>query len=142
MHSPETAILKIYKELRTVRSRSKEGTVVVLIMLDLTAVFDTIDHTFLLSRLHEIYGIHDQVLVRINSYLSDKLQKVNIKGTPSDTQKLSFVVPVLGPILYCIVLKSKRNVNLLERAYRLGVLQLKLIIKLKVLKFYLIIHCL
>ena len=38
------------------------GFVVVLIMLDLSAVLDTIDHA-LLSRLHYVYGIHNQTFV-------------------------------------------------------------------------------
>ena len=80
-HSTETALLKV------------QSTVVVMIMLDLSAAFDTIDHEFLLSRLRDIFGIQDQALAWIRSYLSDRLQRVNIKGTLSDTQELNFSVP-------------------------------------------------
>ena len=62
-------------------------------MLDLSAVFDTIDHAFLLSRLREMCGIHDQPLAWISSYLSDRLQKENIKGTLSNMQELNLGVP-------------------------------------------------
>ena len=53
----------------------KEGLVVVLIILDLSTAFDSIDHALLLSRLREINGIHYQVW--IISYLSDGLQISN-----------------------------------------------------------------
>ena len=79
-----------------------------MIMLDLSAAFDTIDHEFLLSRLRDMYGIQDQTLAWIRTYLYDRLQKVTIKGTLSDIQELSFDVPhgsVLWPIMYCLYTK-------------------------------------
>ena len=39
---------------------NKEGSVVVMIILDLSAGFDTIDCEFSLSRVRDIYGIQDQ----------------------------------------------------------------------------------
>ena len=70
--------------------------------------FDTIDHAFLPLRLW------------INSYLSDNIQIVNIKGTLLDTQELSFDVlqgSVLGPMLYCLYSKHVSNIirPLMER---------------------------
>ena len=38
-----------------------------------SAAFDMIDHVFLLSRLRDIFGIHDQVLAWVKSYLSNRL---------------------------------------------------------------------
>ena len=100
IHSTETVLLKVQNDVLS--ALDQEGSVVVLVMLDLLlAAFDTIDHAFLLSRLREMYGIHGQALAWISSYLSDRLQRVNIKETLSDTQELSFGVPhgsVLGPI--------------------------------------------
>ena len=48
------------------------------------------------------YGIQDQALALISSYLFDRLQRVNVKRILSDTKELSFGVPhgsALGPIL-------------------------------------------
>ena len=82
-HSTETALLKVQSDVLS--ALDKEGSIVVMIMLDLSAAFDTIDHEFLLSRLRDMFGIQDQALVWIRSYLSDRLQRVNIKGTLSGT---------------------------------------------------------
>ena len=51
-----------------------------MVLLDLSAVFDKIDHAFISSRLRDMYGIHDQALVWTKLYLFDRLQRVNIKG--------------------------------------------------------------
>ena len=59
-HSTETALLKVQNYVLS--SLDVEGSVVVLIMLDLSAAFDTIDHALLISRLRDMYGIHDQEL--------------------------------------------------------------------------------
>ena len=54
-----------------------------MVLLDLSAEFDAIDLFFLLACLRDMYGIHDQALAWIRSYLSDRL-RVNIKETLSD----------------------------------------------------------
>ena len=78
---------------------------VILVLLDLSAAFDTIDHTTLLNLLRDRFGIHESALEWIKSYLSDREQCVLINGETSSKLKLSFGVPhgsVLGPILFTI----------------------------------------
>ena len=104
-HSTETALLKVQSNILT--SLDEEGSVV-LVLLDLSAAFDTIDNAFVLSRLHDMYGIHYKTLAWIRSYLSDRLQRVNIKRT-----LLDFGVPhgsVLGLILYSLYTKPVSDI--------------------------------
>ena len=64
LHTVDTATVEsvINKSVSKFCELDLLPTVVVLVLLDLSAAFDTIDHTFLLSRLRDMYGIHDQAL--------------------------------------------------------------------------------
>ena len=74
-----------------------------LILLDLSAPFDTIDHTILLTRLEYTFGIHSTALAWFKSYLYDRFQKVSANNMRSDPVKLSCGISkgsVLGPVLF------------------------------------------
>ena len=58
-HSTETAMLKIEKDIDVVID---QGDGVLLVLLDLSAAFDTIDHTIMLSRLKFYCGITGNAL--------------------------------------------------------------------------------
>ena len=80
-HSTETALLRAMNDvLRTVDCRKN----VVLVMLDLSASFDTLDHTILLDRLSRSYfGFSHTVLRWFLSYLTGRIQSVTIGSTTS-----------------------------------------------------------
>ena len=104
-HSTETALLKLQSDILTALD---SGSGAVLLMLDLSAAFDTIDHGILLSRLNSLYGISGDALDWFKSYLSNRVQRVIIGDTVSECKSLNFGVPqgsVLGPKIYCMYTK-------------------------------------
>ena len=81
----------------------------VLVLLDLSAAFDTIDHNILLQRMDTKYGVRGVALDWFWSYLSDRTQAVKIKTSFSSASKLLFGVPqgsVLGPTLFSLYSSS------------------------------------
>lgn len=65
-HSTETAVLKVTMDTLW---EFDTGKVAVLVLLDLTATFDTVDYATLLQRLTVSYGIHNTALQWFSSYL-------------------------------------------------------------------------
>ena len=56
------------------------GEVTLLCMLDLFAVFDTVDHEILLDRLRRSYGVDGTALSWIESFLRGRTQSVSVVG--------------------------------------------------------------
>ena len=99
-HSTETLLMKVHNDIM---SSMSEGEIVILILLDLSAAFDTIDHDILLKRLENTYGIEGTALRWFKSYISNRTQSVIINNIESDRKELKFGVPQgskLGPILF------------------------------------------
>lgn len=64
-----------------------------LVLLDLSAAFDTVDHNILLRRLETSFGVTGDALKWFNSYLSGRTQRVIADGKLSERCHLSFGVP-------------------------------------------------
>ena len=76
-----------------------------LVLLDLSAAFDTIDHSILMDRLCSYFGIEGNVLQLLVSYLKDRFQVINIGQTKSEPKRLATGIPqgsVLGPLLFSL----------------------------------------
>ena len=89
-HSIETALLKIHND---VLSSVDDGRVTALTLFDLSAAFDTIDHTFLLRRIGDWFGVSGKALDWFKSYLTDRSQRIKLGNCLSSRSDLSFGVP-------------------------------------------------
>ena len=67
--------------------------VTALTLLDLSAAFDTIDHTILLSRLDDWFGVTGKALNWFKSYLTGRFQRIKIGDCLSSKADLKFGVP-------------------------------------------------
>lgn len=101
-HSVETALLKVKNDILL---NMDEQKVTLLVLLDLSAAFDTIDHGILIRRLKSSFGLSDKVLDWFSTYLKDRFQCVSINGTKSNNFHTEFGVPqgsCLGPLLFTL----------------------------------------
>ena len=99
-HSTETALLRVSTDILCAIDTHGE---MVLVLLDLTAAFDTIDHSILLCRLSHRYGISGTALQWFKSYYSDRVQSVVIDCVQSELSPFKDGVPqgsVLGPLCF------------------------------------------
>lgn len=104
-HSTETALLKVQTDII---SALDNGSVAVLLMLDLSAAFDTIDHQILLQRFEHMFGVTDSALSWFQSYFTGRYQSVTVGESVSPDQLMDFSVPqgsVIGPKAYCMYTK-------------------------------------
>ena len=119
-HSTETALLKVKDDIAQALDHDKAAF---LIMLDLSAAFDTIDHGILLHRLDHGFGIKGTALKWFHSYITGRQFCVSVGGVMSDKFDLSCGVPqgsIIGPRVFtmyaqyvaCIIKRHKLNYHI------------------------------
>jgi len=109
MHSCETALLTLLNEAFQAIDK---GLVLPLVLLDLTAAFDVVDHRLLLEKCLRA-NICDSAYNWLQSYLSDRTQCVSCYGIESSATVVSCGVPqgsILGPLLFVIFLSDISSV--------------------------------
>ena len=101
-HSIETALLKVTNDILL---KMNDQLVTLLLLLDLRAAFDTVDHDTLLHRLQFTFGMNVKGLSWFSSYLSGRSQQIAVNETLSAEFELQCGVPqgsCLGPLLFTL----------------------------------------
>lgn len=109
-HSTETALLRVFNDILHSIDNQK---VTILVLLDLSAAFDTVDHKIILQRLQSRFGISGSALSWFQSYLADRSERVLINNITSNQHTLTCGVPqgsVLGPILFLVYMSPLGDV--------------------------------
>ncbi len=103
-HSTETALINIINDIRL---NSDTGKLMVLVLLDLSAAFDTVDHihNILLQRLENWVGLSGMVHKWFRSYLEGRGYYVSIWEHKSKRTSMTCGVPqgsILAPLLFSL----------------------------------------
>ena len=109
-HTTETTLTHVHNDvLRAI----DDGQCVILVLLDLSPAFDTVDYSILLNRLNHCFGIGGKALTWFRSYLLNRTQFVYVENERSSNRCLKYGVPqgsVLGPALYSMYTVPLANV--------------------------------
>ncbi len=101
-HSTETVLIKIINDIRF---NSDSGKISVLVLLDLSAAFGTVDHNILLERLENWVGLSGMALKWFRSYLEGRGYYVSIGEHKSKWTSMTCGVPqgsILVPLLFSL----------------------------------------
>ena len=104
-HSTQNAFLNMIEKWKHALDKGKKvGT----IFMDLSKAFDTLNHNLLLAKL-DAYGFSFNAIKFVQSYLSERFQRVNINNNFSEWCKILLGVPqgsILGPLLLNIFIND------------------------------------
>ena len=109
-HSCKTLLIRMNEDIVSGIDQKKT---IALLLLDLSAAFDTIDHDILVNKLNEHYGTTGNALAWFKSYLTGRTFAVGVKDIKSSIGYLLFGVPqgsILGPVLFVLYTKELQEI--------------------------------
>ena len=89
-HSTETALLRVRNDILNAIDKKHA---VFLVLLDLSAAFDTVDYPTLFNGLTNVYGISGTALAWLSSYLTKRNHQICVSGTMSERINLLYGLP-------------------------------------------------
>uniref|UniRef100_A0A4W3IN63 Reverse transcriptase domain-containing protein n=1 Tax=Callorhinchus milii TaxID=7868 RepID=A0A4W3IN63_CALMI len=101
-HSTETALVKVANNILSICDR---GSLCLLVLLDLSSGFDTVDHAILLHHFSSVIHLSGTELAWFESYLTNRQQYICTNGFSSCSHQVTCKIPqgsILGPLLFLI----------------------------------------
>jgi len=109
-YSTETALIRIHNDIVNAVDR---GLISGLILLDLSAAFDTVNHAVLQEVLSNRFGVAGGALNWLTSYLQGRTQTIRVGPSQSTSRDLVCGIPqgsVLGPKQFIVYIEDVENV--------------------------------
>ena len=108
--SCETALIKVYNDVLCCLDSS---TGIIMVFLDLSAAFDTVDHDLMLTKLRNTYLIDGNTLNWFKSYLENRQSYVKIDDQLSRGKRSRSGLPqgtILGPVLFSMYIQDVHKI--------------------------------
>ncbi len=102
LHSTDSALLKVHNNILL---SLDSGSCAILVLLNLSTAFDTIDRDILLKRLEGEVGLQGLVLKWFTSYLTERTFSVKLGNCSSSPAPIKCAIPqgsILGPLLFSL----------------------------------------